>query len=539
MRHISAALMAVPTACLLAWGGRRRAIALAAGLVSALAMPPFGIWPVLALTFPVVIWLLDGAVEHGEAARRSRWMSGFSVGWWFGFGYFLTGLWWIGSAFLVDGDRFAWMMPMAVVAMPIGLALFPAVALAFCARFWPEGPERVLVLTITLSLSEFVRGHVFTGFPWNLFGYAFGESLILTQSASVFGIYGLGLLTILICATPAILIDSVSRSRKMMMAGAALLLLGVMSAFGLLRLNVGEEPPLAMQDVRIVQPAIPQAEKWVPEQREPIFQSYLDLSSQPLPASARQGVPRMLVWPESALPFLLSASPDALIRISEMLGGTMSLATGAIRAEVGETGPKYFNSVYLLNPDGSIHDAYDKVHLVPFGEYLPLEKTLEDLGLRKLVNAPGAFEAGFRHRPLGLPGGISFLPLICYEAIFPSIAGVSKVRPDFLLNVTNDAWFGLTPGPYQHLQQSKMRAVEQGLPLVRAANTGVSAIIDAKGREVTRLELGRTGVLDASLPGKLDPTFYAEYGDTPYGLLLVVLFSLLSPKLHNPHSRKN
>ncbi|WP_209003953.1 apolipoprotein N-acyltransferase [Labrenzia sp. CE80] len=534
-----AALQVLPNTCLLAWGWRRRGLATGAGLLSALAMPPYGIWVVLALTLPALVWLLDGAVEQGNQGTRWRWVAGFSIGWWFGFGYFLAGLWWIGSAFLVDGDRFAWMMPFAVLAMPVGLALFPALALAIAARFWPEGPNRVLVLALVLSGADYVRGHVLTGFPWNIFGYAFSDMLILAQVASVVGVYGLGLLVILILASPAVAFDTNARIQKVMIIGLSSLCLVGTVLFGAIRLIVLEDPQDTATELRIVQPAIPQAEKWLPENRDSIFERYISLSEQALEGDDRDGVERLLIWPESAVPFLLTASPEAMVRIAGVVEGKSSFVTGAIRAEEAGGQTDYFNSVYLFDSDGTVRDAYDKVHLVPFGEYLPLEDLLNSLGLRALVTAPGAFQPGFRGRPLTLASGTSFLPLVCYEAIFPALASAEGPRPDFLLNVTNDAWFGDTAGPYQHVSQSAMRAIEQGLPLVRAANTGVSAIFDAKGRLAGILSINVRGILSGQLPGKLSETIYSKYGDKIFLTMQFLILILILFLRYNRTSRQN
>jgi apolipoprotein N-acyltransferase len=532
-------LMAVPNMCLLAWGWRRRALVFAAGALSALALPPYGYLPVLFVTLSCFVWLLDGAIEIGERSLRQRFATGLSIGWWFGFGYFLAGLWWIGGAFLVEADRFAWMIPFAILAMPAGLALFIAVGIGCAALFWSDRSARIVMLAVFLSLSDWLRGHVLTGFPWNSFGYAFGDALVLAQSASVVGLYGLTFLAVLICSAPALLVDNRTLGEKVGRIAVVVLVLAAMTGFGLYRLHIAADPGATETDLRIVQPAIAQSEKWRPENRDSIFDSYLDFTQRPLGGDARVGHDRLVIWPESAVPFLLTHEPGALFRISQALGPASELITGAIRFEQTGDGPAYFNSVYLIGPDGGVRDVYDKVRLVPFGEYLPLRGVLQRLGLEKLVDAPGAFHSGYRHRALTSQAGPSLLPLVCYEAIFPGISASSNGRPSFLLNVTNDAWFGNTPGPYQHFGQARMRAIEQGLPLVRAANTGISAVVDAKGRVLVSLSLNERGVLDTQLPERLEPTVYGRYGDSTFAILVVFGLICAGFGRYNRDSRKD
>ncbi len=378
-----------------------------------------------------------------------------------------------------------------------------------------------------------------TGFPWNLFGYAFSKPLVLAQSASLIGIYGLSFLAVLIFALPAVLADHKPLRARLAGLAASLVLLAGTAVFGFIRLDLVEDPGFSDVDVRVVQPSIAQTEKWVPENKDWIFDTYLDLTHKPLGGTARVGHERLIIWPESAVPFLLTHEPGALYRISQALPPQTTLISGAIRFERSSDGPAYYNSVYLIDTDGEVQDVYDKVHLVPFGEYLPLRSLLQRLGLEQLVDVPGTFHAGLRHRVMLPQAAPSFLPLVCYEAIFPDFAGASDVRPGFLLNVTNDAWFGDTTGPYQHFAQARMRAIEQGLPLVRAANTGISAVIDAKGRVLDALPLLTRGVIDSRLPERLPMTIYAGYGDGIFAVFSILSFVLLSKHRYNPGSRKN
>ncbi len=511
---------------LLADGWRRRLLAVLVGALAALAMPPFGIFPVLALSMPALVWLLDGAVSD-DAGAVSRLRAGLAVGWHFGFGFHLAGLWWIGRAFLVEADLFAWMIPFAMLILPAGLALFTALATAAAAVFWRDGAGRLLLLALTLTLADWLRGHVLTGFPWNAWGYAFGEVAILMQPAALVGVYGLGLIVAAIFCGLAGFADQTRGGTR---AGiAALLLLAAVAAGGYARLatsGAGENSEIA---VRIVQPSIPQEEKWQPENRARVFSTYLEASRAEWQGEAADAeLPRLVVWPESAPPFLLTEAPDALAAIADLLRPGDTLVTGAVRASVEDAGERvFFNSVYVIDDQGGLLDAYDKVRLVPFGEYLPFRDVLESVGMTKLVALPGTFRAGFRHRLLQLPAGPAFLPLICYEAIFPQAAAISEERPGFIVNVTNDAWFGDTPGPYQHFAQARLRAVEQGLPVVRAANTGISGVVDSVGRIVALRPLMAAARIDTRLPSAISPTVYARYGQTTLAFFLIVFLGLL------------
>ncbi|MGQ4274343.1 apolipoprotein N-acyltransferase [Terrihabitans sp. B22-R8] len=500
-------MIALPVHRIVLLEGARRLVAAAlAGAASALAMPPFGIFPVLALTFPVLVWLLDGA-GPGRAGFRAAAGTGFA----FGFGYFLAGLWWIGAAFLVDAESFGWLMPFAVLGLPALLAVFPAFGCALAWRLWSPGWGRICALAFGLGLSEFLRGRLLSGFPWNEFGYALADNSVLGQSASILGVDGLTPLAILIFAAPAALADP-GRGRwwpSVLAVGALALLTG----FGAWRLAAS--PTLETEtNVRIMQPVVQQDDKFRASAGPATLARYLALS-----VGSGGPEPRgldeidLLIWPESAFPFLLARTPEALAEIGALLPDRTILLTGAARMEEDGDGRRlFFNSIHALAGDGSIIATYDKVHLVPFGEYLPFQDALESLGLRQLTRLPGGFTPGQTPRHLMLPGGQIIAPLICYEAIFSTGTIDPDQRPGVLVNVTNDGWFGITPGPYQHLAQARVRAIEQGLPLLRAANTGISAVIDPLGRRTASLPLGIAGVLDAKIPAALAPTPFARFG---------------------------
>ena len=523
---LSQRLSVLPNTFLLAWGWQRRLLCLLCGVLAAGALPPYHFTILLLISFPGLVWLLDGAVDPGRGGWGKRLRTGFSLGWLFGFGYFLAGLWWIGAAFLVEAERFAWLMPFAVLAMPAGLALFTGLGVALAALLWSDQFRRVLLLAACLALADWLRGHVLTGFPWNAFGYGLSGSLTLSQTASLVGVYGLSLLTVAVFSAPALLADARPFRARMTALAGAVSILAVAAIFGTLRLWQTELPPADL-DLRIVQPSIDQKDKWRPELRDEIFQTYLDMTEAPLGGAARVGQSRLVIWPESAVPFILTEEPGALFRIGKALGGRSELVTGAIRAEPGLDGPDYFNSVFIVGGDGTLRGIYDKVRLVPFGEYVPLKSLLESLGIYNLAGPLEGFRAGYQPRVLTTSEGFSFQPMICYEAIFPGGLADVSTRPTFLLNVTNDAWFGRTPGPHQHFAQARMRAIETGLPLVRAANTGISAIVDARGVVVEKLDVFERGLIDGKLPQGIGNTLYGISGDLPVVIvaLLIVLFA--------------
>lgn len=526
MQWLSHRLSALPNTFLLAWGWQRRLLCAACGALTAFALPPYDFTFVLLVTFPCLVWMLDGAVDPAPGKRVQRFRTGFALGWLFGFGYFLSGLWWIGAAFLVEAERFAWLMPFAVLAMPVGLALFTGLGVGLAAIFWSDQFRRILVLAAGLTLTDWLRGHVLTGFPWNAFGYGVSGSLSVSQAASLVGLYGLTFFVVAVFSTPAVLADARPFRQRVAAVVVAAVALAAVAGYGAVRLWQ-TALPVADLDIRIVQPSIDQKDKWRPELRDEIFQTFLDMTEAPLGGAARVGQPRMVVWPESAVPFLLTQEPGALFRIGQSLGDKTELVTGAIRAEPGMRGADYFNSVFVIGTEGTVQGIYDKVRLVPFGEYVPFKPLLESLGISNLAGPMDGFEAGYQPRVLTTSESFSFLPMICYEAIFPgSLDGVSR-RPDFLLNVTNDAWFGRTPGPYQHFAQARLRAIETGLPLIRAANTGISAVIDAKGQVVAKLAIFEKGLIDSKLPQRLDNTLYGIFGDLPVLVIsfLIVVFA--------------
>ena len=505
-------------------GWRRAALSFFAGSLSVLAFAPVYLSPVLFLTLPVFVWLLDAAPSPKSAAV---------TGWWFGFGYFFFNLFWIGEAFLVEADKFAWLLPFAITLLPAGLAVFWAAAAWICRRVWFQGMARVLIFAGVFSVSEWLRGHIFTGLPWNVPGYALTAPLELMQSAGLIGIYGLTLLALIIFTSPLVLIADAGQEagrhsvvKAIAFAGLPLALMWFYGAWQLGR-------PQAFVDgvkIRIVQPSVLQTEKWRPEHQRRIFDDHLSLSLTN-PSGVRDDLAGIthVVWPEAAMPFFPLESPTALSEIANMLPEGRTLITGAIRRELplGEPSQqerynsKVYNSILAFDDHAALTATYDKIHLVPFGEYLPLDSILSAIGLKKLTHGRGAFAPGLEPRALMAIAGLPPLTgLVCYEVLFPNEIVQSSARPGVILNVTNDGWFGNTSGPRQHFHQTRVRAVEQGVPVVRAANNGISGAIDAYGRILTALWLNDRGVADTPLPKGTSPPPYARYGDAIFALLL-------------------
>ena len=510
-------------AIVLASGWRRALIAFAAGAASTLALAPTNIWPILFLTLPVLVWLIDGVAARGCAGA---WLAA-ATGWWFGFGYFFVGLYWIGHAFLVDAQIFGWLLPIVIVALPAALAISTAIGVCLAWVLWTHCAVRVLTLAVALTAAEWLRGHVLTGFPWNAFGYALTGSLELAQSAAVVGIWGLTFIAVAVFATPATLIDNrADTSRPWLPLVFAVSVLAALALFGTFRLSLATTSFVDNVRLRIMQPNLQQDEKFNYAAKAKVMSHYISLSSRATdlrPLGIRDAT--HLIWPESAFPFFLTREPDVLAQIASLLSDGAVLITGADRTEElsqSAGGAATFNSIYVVNHDGSVAGLYDKVHLVPFGEYLPFQNLLEQLGFMQLTKVEGGFSSGDRRGLLAVPGAPLMLPLLCYEIIFPGEAVPRGERPGWILNLTNDGWFGISSGPYQHFQQARVRAIEEGLPVVRAANTGISAVVDPLGRVVHSLPLGIEGVLDSPLPQAIAPTLYARFGDGLAAALMVV-----------------
>jgi apolipoprotein N-acyltransferase len=518
----------MPRRIILAEGWSRRGVAFLAGTIGALALPPFDFAPAMAIPLTTAVWLIDGAVAaSGFGGPIAPFLSAASAGWWLGFGYFVASLWWLGSAMLVEAEEFAWAIPLAVLGLPAALAFFPALGFALARLLWSPGSMRVFALAAGLGASEWLRGHLFTGFPWNDFGMALAQAGPLGQGASLVGLHGLDLAAIAIFAAPATLVDRPWRLRDLAAnhaARAAAALLVTLFVFGALRLATHPTNYAPGVKLRLMQPNLAQDAKFRPENGPDILRHYLTLSDRSTgPASRGIADITHLIWPESAFPYVVTREPEAFAAITRALQGKV-LITGAARLDGDGDGRRgqLFNAIQVFQ-DGRIVDTYDKAHLVPFGEYLPLEEYLQPFGITQLV--PGTWDRGQSPRRLTAPGLPLMSPLVCYEAIFSgdaTPAGVGGQRPKLLLNLTNDGWFGRTPGPYQHFAQARLRAIEEGLPLIRVANTGISAIIDPYGRVLASLPLGEEGVLDGRLPEAAPEPLFARRGGFMFAVLLML-----------------
>lgn len=432
-------------------------------------------------------------------SRRSAAM----FGWLFGSAYFAVTLRWLVEPFLVDPLRHGWMAPFAIFLMAGGLALFWA--LAFWGARWISGPRPSVILwaAVTLAATEMARGHIFTGFPWGLMSY-----VVIGQVADVVfawvGPYGANFL--LLIGAGAFAFGLYRGQTLIWPAGVAVL-------FALIGLQAitPQAPPPTDQIVRLVQPNAPQDQKWDPEWMGVFFDRALE-------QTGAGEAPDVVIWPETSVPTLLEYADPLIERMSLAARGAPVVAGVQRRA-----GDAFFNSAILIDNPDNISAISDKAHLVPFGEYIPFADWLEPMGLGTLVEQVAGFSPGQGDGLMEVAGlGVARV-LICYEGIFPEEMQRGAVRPDVLLIITNDAWFGANAGPKQHLVQARARAIEQGLPVIRAANTGISAVIDARGTLVASLGLGQAGYLDAAVPAALPPTLYARVGDWPLVVLLVLL----------------
>jgi apolipoprotein N-acyltransferase len=509
--------------------------AVSAGLAAGFAHPPFGFLPGL-LGYAGVLWLVDRA----DPARPLR--SAFWRGWLAGLAYFVVGAWWVAEAFFVDAVEQGWMAPIAVAGLAAGMALYWGGACALYRWIAPRGAARLLVFAAVFAGFEWLRGHLLTGFPWDLPGESWRAGGAVSQGASLVGAYGMTWITIAAVASPGLGLKG--RGARLALALSALTLAGLYG-FGDLRLARAAGAAVSGAPlIRVVQPQTPEQPHYTATDVARILRLNLDLSDSP---AAR--TPDVVVWSEAGVPDALDdyLAPGTWTRaaIAASLKPGQTLLTGGYRqapAPPGVFAPDgvaYFNSLVALRRmagDLTFAAIYDKHRLVPFGEYLPLDRYLAPLGVNAIVHVGTGFTAGPPPRPIAPPGVPPVQPLICYESLFPDFvregAIAAGIRPAWIVNLSDDAWFGVTSGPWQHLNLASYRAIEEGLPLVRATPTGISAVIDAYGRLLPGKWLGpgRRGVIDAPLPPALAPTPFARWGEAPFCAMLLISFLFCAPK---------
>ena len=484
---------------------RRCGVTFALGAIAALAFPPYSLTPVLWLCFPALYFLMQ-TVRDGRHA--------FVTGWLYAFGFFLVGLYWIAAAMFVDIAQFWWAVPLAVAGLPFVFSIFYGLATWAWRSVGMGGTAGVISFAVLWFGADAARGHLLTGFPWIISGYAWGGFLPMQQVASVIGVYGLGLVTLLLVLAPVTLIRGQSRYTIF-----SLCALAVMAGWGAWHLHQHPTGYVDHVRLRLVQPNIDQAHKWHNDERDAHFNTLQDLTSVPSDKPVTH-----VVWPETAATFYLGEEPLRRDAIAAHLPSGGALLTGVIRREVMLSQHyAYYNAMVAVDDKADLIASYDKAHLVPFGEYIPLRNLVP---LRTLANMGLDFTAGEGRRSLRIAGLPPFSPLICYEAIFPNEVVDRDDPPSFMLNITNDGWYGHTAGPYQHFAIVRMRAIEEGLPLARSANTGISAMVDSYGRIVKSLDVGETGFVDTDLPLPAEPTLFHRYGDILINGMVAALMML-------------
>ncbi len=495
------------------------------GAIGAFAMPPTNFWPLIFISLSGIYALYS----YNQNAVQA-----FGIGFFFGIGYFVTGLWWIGNALLVEGNEFAWVWPLSVIGLPTLLSLFTGTAFA-CATIIAR-PHRLsgfFAFTGCLALSEWVRGHIFTGFPWNLFGYSWSDVLSIAQSASIIGAYGLTLLTIFWAAMIGFLWTAELKIKTKILIALITIATGALCfTYGTQRLNNNPTILRAETAVHIIQPNIPQADKWKSEFLVSNFEKHIALStyqSETTLHEIRQAKSHIIVWPETAIAPVLAESQAAREQISRMLTGYPTKATllsGALMRKWKGEEKEFTNSLVRLDHSGKLEALYHKSHLVPFGEYIPFQdlipiKPVAQFQGFKRGNGPETFFG--EHIP-------AFSPLICYEIIFPGKAVEPEMRPEWIVTVTNDAWYGDSAGPHQHFVHAIFRSIEEGVPVIRSANTGISGLTDSYGRVLERSSLNQDWKKSSLLPHPAEQsTIFSQFAHLPFFLLTLCFigFSIL------------
>lgn len=490
-------------------GGKKHLAAFFAGALTTLALPPFGLFPVLVLTVSSFIALCASATSRKQA---------FLSGWAFGGGFFIFGLYWISAALFVDIKSWGWVLPLSAVVGPGIYALYYGFIPLLIHALRRDIVSYSLAFVAMWSCVEWLRGHLFTGFPWNLIGYTWNHALPIMQASALIGVYGLTLLTLLWSCLPLFFTQKSGKAISFM------LILSFIASFslGAARLHTNPTQQNEKYSARIVQPNLSQSQKWDQEEAKANVAHHLKLTE-----SEKKDTFTFFIWPETSIRAPIQTYPEIKSFLSSDNFKNTYGILGALHIR-GENNDdlKFYNGVSVINSRGSVIATYDKHHLVPFGEYIPFRKIFNATPIGASIAGLGDFSPGIGAATIRISGLPSFSPLICYEAIFPSEVIAKSDRPDWLVNVTNDGWYGKTAGPYQHLEITRVRAIEEGLPLARAANTGISAMIDPLGRIIASKPLGETGVVDSILPAPLSATLYSKVGDLLFLAMAALCFAL-------------
>jgi apolipoprotein N-acyltransferase len=475
----------------------------AAGALMTLAFAPFYFWPALFIALPIFYRLMCSATTVRQAALR---------GFFFGYGHAMAGTWWIANALLVEPEKFGWLVPFSVLGLSGVMALWFALFGWWVQKLRSPRPLKNLLRFVALwVLIEYLRSLGMFGFPWNLAGYAALAVMPVAQLASVVGVYGLSFFVLLVALLPTLYYREATRPMRLL--PLLLVVVMVIAAYGYGAWRIQPAEASTQPVVRIVQPSIPQNEKWIDHKRVPTLDLLGRLTENHADSS-------LIIWPETALPYTLHPQSELPAYLAQWLAPHQRLLTGTTRAEGTRPNTKLWNSLVVIDAKGAIQARYDKHHLVPFGEFMPLRDMLP---LEKITAGDLDFSRGAGPQTLKIDGLPPFSPLICYEILFPWEAVDAKNRPEWLINITNDAWYGDSPGPYQHLAAAQMRAIEQGLPVFRAANNGISAIISPYGQVLHQLRLNERGSIAAPLPVALPPTLYTTYREAlVMGLILLL-----------------
>ena len=518
----------------LLWGWKRGALALMAGAISALSMPPLDWFPILFVSFSILVWLLDGTISHPSAGIMRRHIPAFTIGWWFGFGYFFADLWWIASPFIIETGLFFYGF-LAIFLLSAMLSIFWGGATLLAFLFWSHGWHRIFALAFAFSLSEWLRGYLFVEFSSNMIGYAALSTPVMMQIVSLTNIHVITALSVLVFASAGALMFNQNHSHEYgskIVLFFCLVLVAAQIGFGIWRLSFATDAKVPNIRLRLVQSMIDPVEKWKPENWSTILKTHLELSAWSISAqkSGLAGTTH-LIWPELALPFSLSEHQDALVDIGKLLPPGTSLITGAIRVETisSQQDRLLYNSVLLINEDGEITAASDKTPHRSLNAYFSLDSLLWDVWkYGQWIKNSAGFAIGGKRKILKTGEGSAFLPLIGEEIAFSVKSEPHADNIGWMINLADDSRYNHTLKPYQNLRQAQLQAVKKGKPVVRVANNGISAIIDPYGRILEIIPYEIRGITDSQLPRTISVTFIRDYANILFTIILFCFLILTS-----------